>query len=38
LPNLYDLAGGVATYDERFWLKRPDWTFADADAEPDTQP
>lgn len=25
-PTLVDLEGGVATYDERFWLKRPDWT------------
>jgi NADH:ubiquinone oxidoreductase subunit F (NADH-binding) len=27
LPKLVDLAGGVATYDERQALKRPDWTY-----------
>jgi NADH:ubiquinone oxidoreductase subunit F (NADH-binding) len=27
IPKLLDLAGGRATYDERFWLKRPDWTY-----------
>lgn len=33
MPKLLDLADGRATYDERFWLKRPDWTY-DAE-EPD---
>jgi NADH-quinone oxidoreductase subunit F len=28
IPKLLDLANGKATYDERFWLKRPDWTYA----------
>jgi len=27
LPKLVDVAGGVATYDERQALKRPDWTY-----------
>lgn len=27
IPKLLDLADGTATYDERFWLKRPDWTY-----------
>jgi NADH-quinone oxidoreductase subunit F len=31
MPKLVDLVDGVATYDETFWRKRPDWTF-----EPDT--
>lgn len=26
LPKLVDLADGVATYDEGYWRKRPDWT------------
>ena len=26
-PKLLDLADGRATYDERFWRKRPDWTY-----------
>jgi hypothetical protein len=26
-PKLVDLANGRATYDERFWCKRPDWTY-----------
>ena len=25
--NLLDLVDGVATYDEAFWRKRPDWTY-----------
>jgi NADH:ubiquinone oxidoreductase subunit F (NADH-binding) len=29
IPKLLDLEDGVATYDERFWRKRPDWTYAD---------
>lgn len=27
IPKLIDLTDGVATYDERFWDKRPDWTY-----------
>jgi NADH:ubiquinone oxidoreductase subunit F (NADH-binding) len=27
IPKLLDLADGRATYDERFWRKRPDWTY-----------
>ncbi|MDZ7679617.1 MAG: NADH-ubiquinone oxidoreductase-F iron-sulfur binding region domain-containing protein [Acidimicrobiales bacterium] len=27
IPKLVDLADGVATYDESFWRKRPDWTY-----------
>ena len=27
MPKLIDLHHGVATYDEQFWTKRPDWTF-----------
>jgi len=30
IPKLLDLADGQATYDERFWHKRPDWTYDDA--------
>ena len=30
IPKLLDLANGVATYDERFWSKQPDWTYAEA--------
>ncbi len=26
IPKLVDLADGRATYDESYWLKRPDWT------------
>lgn len=29
IPKLVDLAGGVATYDDRYWKKQPDWTYAD---------
>ena len=29
MPKLTDLDGGRAEYDERFWLKRPDWTYDD---------
>jgi NADH-quinone oxidoreductase subunit F len=28
IPKLLDLANGVATYDERFWSKQPDWTYS----------
>jgi NADH-quinone oxidoreductase subunit F len=27
IPKLLDLVGGVATYDEGYWRKRPDWTY-----------
>jgi NADH-quinone oxidoreductase subunit F len=27
IPKLLDLHDGVAIYDERFWHKRPDWTY-----------
>ncbi len=30
LPRLVDLVGGVATYDDAYWRKRPDWTYDDA--------
>ena len=26
-PSSLDLADGIATYDETFWRKRPDWTY-----------
>jgi NADH:ubiquinone oxidoreductase subunit F (NADH-binding) len=29
IPKLLDLADGTATYDERFWYKRPDWTYGE---------
>lgn len=33
IPKLLDLADGHAVYDESFWRKRPDWTYApDAEA------
>jgi NADH:ubiquinone oxidoreductase subunit F (NADH-binding) len=28
IPKLLDLADGKAVYDESFWRKRPDWTYA----------
>jgi NADH:ubiquinone oxidoreductase subunit F (NADH-binding) len=28
IPKLLDLAEGKAVYDESFWRKRPDWTYA----------
>ena len=28
IPKLLDLSDGRATYDERFWSKRPDWTYS----------
>ena len=28
IPKLVDLADGRAVYDESFWRKQPDWTFA----------
>jgi NADH-quinone oxidoreductase subunit F len=30
MPKLLDLADGHATYDERWWSKRPDWTYDDS--------
>jgi NADH:ubiquinone oxidoreductase subunit F (NADH-binding) len=27
IPKLLDLVDGEATYDERYWRKRPDWTY-----------
>ncbi|MEZ5238992.1 MAG: NADH-ubiquinone oxidoreductase-F iron-sulfur binding region domain-containing protein [Microthrixaceae bacterium] len=27
MPKLVDLTAGVATYDDSFWRKRPDWTY-----------
>lgn len=29
IPILVDLDDGVATYNERFWFKQPDWTYAE---------
>jgi NADH-quinone oxidoreductase subunit F len=31
IPKLIDLADGRAVYDESFWRKRPDWTYAPDD-------
>ncbi|MEO8265413.1 MAG: NADH-ubiquinone oxidoreductase-F iron-sulfur binding region domain-containing protein, partial [Ilumatobacteraceae bacterium] len=31
IPKLVDLADGRAIYDESFWRKRPDWTYAPED-------
>jgi NADH-quinone oxidoreductase subunit F len=31
IPKLIDLANGRAVYDESFWRKRPDWTYAPED-------
>ena len=28
IPKLIDLAGGCAVYDDSFWRKQPDWTYA----------
>jgi len=28
IPKLLDLSDGRAIYDERFWSKRPDWTYS----------
>jgi NADH:ubiquinone oxidoreductase subunit F (NADH-binding) len=27
IPKVLELADGIATYDETFWRKRPDWTY-----------
>ena len=32
IPKLIDLADGRAVYDESFWRKQPDWTYAPEDA------
>jgi NADH-quinone oxidoreductase subunit F len=29
IPKLVDLEDGRAVYDERFWYKQPDWTYAE---------
>lgn len=34
-PKLVDLTGGRATYDERYHLKRSDWTYAEPTAPPE---
>jgi NADH-quinone oxidoreductase subunit F len=34
IPKLLDLDDGMATYDETFWRKRPDWTFEPPDRRP----
>jgi NADH-quinone oxidoreductase subunit F len=31
IPKLVDLTDGHAVYDESFWRKQPDWTYADDD-------
>jgi NADH-quinone oxidoreductase subunit F len=31
IPKLVDVADGHAVYDESFWRKRPDWTYAPVD-------
>lgn len=31
IPKLVDLADGSAVYDDSFWRKQPDWTYADDD-------
>ena len=31
IPKLVDLADGHAVYDDSFWRKRPDWTYAPVD-------
>ena len=39
IPKLVDLAGGRAVYDESFWRKQPDWTYApDIGADDGTEP
>ena len=37
IPKLLDLTDGHAAYDDSFWLKQPDWTYA-TDTDPDRQP
>jgi NADH:ubiquinone oxidoreductase subunit F (NADH-binding) len=36
IPKLIDLTDGHAVYDDSFWLKQPDWTYADDPATPPT--
>ena len=38
IPKLVDLADGRAVYDESFWRKRPDWTYAPEDDAPSKNP
>ena len=39
IPKLIDLDGGRAVYDESFWHKQPDWTYApDAGVDDGTEP
>ena len=39
MPKLVDLAGGQAVYDDSYWRKQPDWTYAPEDQQlPDQQP
>jgi hypothetical protein len=35
MPKLVDLTGGHADYDESFWRKQPDWTYAPSAPEVD---
>lgn len=35
MPKLLDLADGQARYDESFWRKRPDWTYAPVEQDDD---
>ncbi len=35
IPKLVDLTEGVAVYDDAFWRKQPDWTYADDEDSPD---
>ena len=34
IPKLLDVVDGVASYDELYWHKRPDWTYDDIAAGP----
>lgn len=36
MPKLLDLADGRAHYDESFWRKRPDWTYAPSEQDANT--
>jgi NADH:ubiquinone oxidoreductase subunit F (NADH-binding) len=31
LPKIVELSGGEVVYDDTYWRKRPDWTYADED-------
>ncbi len=35
MPKLVDLTGGHASYDESFWRKQPDWTYAPSEHDVD---